>query len=929
MEIAENIEKKSNKKIAIGAILGYTSLAISILSGLFFTPWIKQSVGVELYGIYTLALSILNLFLIDFGLSNVINSKVSKYRSEGKIKDEEKFLSATLKIYLFLDFLIFLTFVVVFFLIDYIYVGLTVDERSTLKIVYVILGAFSIATFPSAIFTGILKSYEEFAPINIISLCHRIIYVTLTAISLLLNLGIYAIVLAYAVASLVNVLSLYLFVKIKLKKTIHLSIKTSFAEIKEIISFSIFAFIVTIASRLIITIVPSVLGIVSDSKNIAVFGICSSIESYVYSFGAVMAGFFMPKISRIYTSDNEENQVKRIEELTIKVGRIQLVFIGLVVIGFISVGQDFINIWLNYDPNFNLAYYGIIFLILFHLIYVPTIVPYTAMMSNKTFIKPLSFCALGSGVINVGLVFLLGYFWGALGACISIFIAHIIQLVAYNILYRKYLKVSLVHIYKGIYLKFIPSLLLTLAVGLCLRYFLQINPLARFLITGITVVIVYLLTVWTGFGINETKIFMEKYHLNRFFQSFIDGIYSISCLFNKKSAKVLAGVVIVLSIGLITGAAVSSYFYPDFIIISSTEDFYKIAGNLDGNFVIRDNGTLSLPEDWVPVGTKDRPFTGTLDGGGVALDGFDENKRFVTGEDSNFYYGLIGYNAGTIKNIDFYLNGFEINTSKYDGTYSEFTFGQVCAYNSGTIENCRVIYGGKDIEIETKASEANIGLIAGKSEGEVIDCWSNRSQEIFQNTGTINAGLIGSTIGGKVEKCESQGNLWLNRGVDTKDAFSSEINSGGIVGKAIDTTITNCLSSIYLENANSSVKRSGKIVGYAEGSTISNCYSLGSLMNSSELIFGGIAGSLSGDNSTIKNCVSSLAINVPDPSEKIGQIVGECEKVDENVTNYFTEQNNRINDLLGKYTSLSDLSLSSLGWSSSVWGKTKVGFYLL
>ena len=106
MEIAENIEKKSNKKIASGAILGYTSLAISILSGLFFTPWIKQSVGVELYGIYTLALSILNLFLIDFGLSNVINSKVSKYRSEGKIKDEEKFLSATLKIYLFLDFLI-------------------------------------------------------------------------------------------------------------------------------------------------------------------------------------------------------------------------------------------------------------------------------------------------------------------------------------------------------------------------------------------------------------------------------------------------------------------------------------------------------------------------------------------------------------------------------------------------------------------------------------------------------------------------------------------------------------------------------------------------------------------------------------------------------------------------------------------------------
>ena len=66
---ANDVEKQSTKKIALGTVLGYLALLLSIASGLLFTPLIKRNLGTSMYGIYTLALSIINLFLVDFGLS--------------------------------------------------------------------------------------------------------------------------------------------------------------------------------------------------------------------------------------------------------------------------------------------------------------------------------------------------------------------------------------------------------------------------------------------------------------------------------------------------------------------------------------------------------------------------------------------------------------------------------------------------------------------------------------------------------------------------------------------------------------------------------------------------------------------------------------------------------------------------------------------
>ena len=66
------------KELKLGAIIAYITIALDIASGVLFTPWIISQIGDSDYGLYTLANSLINLFLFDFGLSAATSRFVSK-----------------------------------------------------------------------------------------------------------------------------------------------------------------------------------------------------------------------------------------------------------------------------------------------------------------------------------------------------------------------------------------------------------------------------------------------------------------------------------------------------------------------------------------------------------------------------------------------------------------------------------------------------------------------------------------------------------------------------------------------------------------------------------------------------------------------------------------------------------------------------------
>ena len=100
--------------------------------------------------------------------------------------------------------------------------------------------------------------------------------------------------------------------------------------------------VVGICIQLIYGLPTTILGIVSDTKNISFYSISHTIYGFVYLFASALDNVFMPKVSYI---ENEQYKTERINQLMIKVGRCQLLIVGLIVSGFAIFGRLFLTLW--------------------------------------------------------------------------------------------------------------------------------------------------------------------------------------------------------------------------------------------------------------------------------------------------------------------------------------------------------------------------------------------------------------------------------------------------------------------------------------------------------------------------------------------------------------------------------------------------------
>lgn len=503
-------EQKSSKSIGWGTALGYVSLLLSIVSGLVFTPLIKDAIGKSDYGIYTLSTSLVNVFLLDFGLSATANTFLARYRAE---KDEEgarNFLAVIYRLFFIVDLVILVAFTIAFFLIDSIYVGLSAEERESLKGAFLIAAGFSVVSFPCTIFSGVLQAYEKFVSIKLIDIVQRLFFILASGLSILFHWGLIGLVIANFSSALLCHLLRYFVMRFGLKVKANFSFKANKEFIKRTLFYSGWAAIQSIASRLVFNVMPSILGVVSNSNEIATFSFISQLEGYVYTFGSVMSGFFLPKIARL---KQEENAREKLDRFAAIVGKIQFFFVGLVFSGFVACGIDFINIWLKNDPSTNVIYLGTILIIMYQLVFVPEMVFYNEMFVSD-FVKSLAIGSIIKAALNCVLAFLLGHFYGAMGAATSVAISRVFELVYINIAYRKHLGASLGTFFKKVYLKTAPALVVSSAVGLLVSIFAPLEPLLRLLLSGGACVLVFFLAFFF-IGTGKTERAAIKGYLSR------------------------------------------------------------------------------------------------------------------------------------------------------------------------------------------------------------------------------------------------------------------------------------------------------------------------------------------------------------------------------------------------------------------------------
>ena len=492
----------SNNQIKIGAVISYLGVLFGIVTGLIYNPWMIKTIGDSDYGLYTLAMSLINTFLFDFGLSMATERFVSLYLAKNDQTAVDNIIGLIFKIYLVITVVLVVVFVGLYFLLEKIYIQLTAAELERFKVIYIIAATYSVITFPFVTLNGILSSYEKFISLKICDLLHKVLTVALIAIALLMGQGVYLLVFVNLVVSILITAIRLLIIRTTTPVKVNLRYHDR-TLVKSIFSMSLWTSISSMAMRLLLTIGPSILGIVSGSVEIAIFGYAVSIEGYVYTFVNAINGFFMPKLSRIST-EQDENGADEVLDLMIKVGRFIMLLFGLIFTGFIILGQEFISLLLG--EQYANSYYCVILICAYGVIAYPQQIANTyTLVRNK--VRKKAIISLVSMTLYVVCAFLLGKALGAVGVSIAICISLFTQTILMNVVYYKDLKINVLKFFKNCQLKMLPGYV----VYALICFFISKIPVhgwVGFLIKVISMCVLYVFVSWVLILTKSEKLYL-------------------------------------------------------------------------------------------------------------------------------------------------------------------------------------------------------------------------------------------------------------------------------------------------------------------------------------------------------------------------------------------------------------------------------------
>lgn len=472
---------KSN--ITKGALISYVAIFINIVISFVYTPWMIHKIGTADYGLYSLVIAFVSYFLLDFGLNTSVTRFIAKYRAEGDEEKVAKVIGLTTRVFVLIDALIFVVLFVIYFFLENIFTGLTPEEVETLRGLYIIAGIFSILSFALKPVDGAMMAYEYFVPNKVLDMIHRVGSVVLIAILLWLGGDVYSLILVHCgTAFLASVIKYIIFIrKSKLK------IKWGFYDkdlLKALLSFSVWIFLIGLAQRFRLSFVPTVLGIVSNSTEIAIFSLGMTIEGFIWTISSALNGLFLPKVTRMVKGSKDRTAVS---ELLTRVGRIQYFIILLIYSGFVFFGQAFVHCWVG-DEFSNT--YCVILLLIF-----PNLITNTQAIANDTvyaenkvrYTGPMIF---GSSILGLVACFLFSRQFGAVGAAACTCAALLLYVVLVNIFYKRKLQLDIKSFFKNCHLRITVAMIISLAAGAAIMVFFPISGwLSLFVAAGIYVAV--------------------------------------------------------------------------------------------------------------------------------------------------------------------------------------------------------------------------------------------------------------------------------------------------------------------------------------------------------------------------------------------------------------------------------------------------------
>lgn len=492
-------------QLKAGALLSYVSIALNMVIGLLYTPYMLRMLGQSEYGLYSLAASLIAyLTVLDLGFGNAIVRYTAKFRAEGKTNEQEEMFGMFFLLYIGIGLIALIIGLILFLNVGNLFSAkMSAYEVSRMRIMLGLMTFNMAFTFPMSIWGSIMTAYERFVFQRIVSIIRSVMNpIVMVA---LLVIGYKAVVMVI-VTTIFNVVTLFInwwYCKHRL------NIKVRFARFKweflrEVSIYSFWIFLNVIMDRIYWSTGQFILGMYRGTESVAVYSVAIQLKDMFYMFSTAISGVFLPKVTALVCKGVSD---KEVSDLFIRTGRIQYILMSFVLTGFILLGRSFVNLWAG--PDYNQSY------IIALLFFIPTLVPLiqnlgiTILMARNQ----LRFRSLLILIISVASLFLavpLAYRFGAIGCAIATSIAIIIgHGIILNIYYDKEIRLDILLFWKEIIkMSFVPLIIIIIG-GIVLR-FIAVNTFTSFVVAGLALTVIFVpLFYFISMNKSERELFTK------------------------------------------------------------------------------------------------------------------------------------------------------------------------------------------------------------------------------------------------------------------------------------------------------------------------------------------------------------------------------------------------------------------------------------
>lgn len=479
----------ARNELKIGTALSMMTIIISSVIQIVYTPLYMRYLGPGDYGINSLVQSIMGyIAILNLGLGNTMLRYTTRYRAEGKVEEEKSLNGMFLVIFSILMTIAFIIGVYI-----YINIGRFFGERFTqielqkTKAVFVILALNVIISFPMGIFSTNITSREKFIYQRGVKLITIILNPIVGAILMINGFGLIAVTVSTVCFAILS----YFFDMIYAFK---LGMKIKFSKfnndiLKEIFVYSFFIFLNVLIDQIYWGTDRVIIGKYVGVQGIAIYSVGAIFNTLYMGFASAVSGVLFPRINRLIVEEKHQE----VDDMFLKIGRLQYILLGLISSGFILFGKDFITLWVGkeYIEAYNIALW----------IMIPLTVPLiqstgVSIMQAKNMHQFRSIVYFIIAILNLVLSIIFVKKVGAIGCAIATGISFILgQIIVMNIYYKVSVGLDIVKFWKNIIKMSIP-MGIVMIFGYILNYYLiEINYL-NFLIKIGLYTISYGILLW-------------------------------------------------------------------------------------------------------------------------------------------------------------------------------------------------------------------------------------------------------------------------------------------------------------------------------------------------------------------------------------------------------------------------------------------------